>query len=251
MGAGRPLKLGGSSPLARGTLLARASNDGTQRLIPARAGNTTPPRKAEHQLSAHPRSRGEHPRQCDGPPCCLGSSPLARGTQWRQLLKQRFSRLIPARAGNTSTVRTNHARHQAHPRSRGEHGVGFGGLSVVAGSSPLARGTHGDDASVGHLSRLIPARAGNTVSGHFSTTAYSAHPRSRGEHAALITSAGVPAGSSPLARGTPGSRVRDKVNGRLIPARAGNTVQAGAAASEAPAHPRSRGEHLSSSWKKS
>ena len=71
--------------------------------------------------------------------------------------------------------------------------------------------------------RLIPARAGNTRSGAFSSVSKSAHPRSRGEH--KLTRKGDPAhiGSSPLARGT------------LSWWRRGILAL--------PAHPRSRGEH--------
>ena len=50
----------GSSPLARGTPAQHAPPSASNRLIPARAGNTSlgPPRVAAR--TAHPRSRGEH-----------------------------------------------------------------------------------------------------------------------------------------------------------------------------------------------
>ena len=53
---------GGSSPLARGTLILYARCDTDTGLIPARAGNT---RRLLGQIRygrAHPRSRGEHPK---------------------------------------------------------------------------------------------------------------------------------------------------------------------------------------------
>ena len=70
----------GSSPLARGTLIALIGSVLVLRLIPARAGNTpglSPPRR---QWSAHPRSRGEHVLLKSGSVFDSGSSPLARGT---------------------------------------------------------------------------------------------------------------------------------------------------------------------------
>ena len=70
-----------------------------------------------------------------------------------------------------------------------------------------------------------------------------AHPRSRGEHVAGAFGDGPWVGSSPLARGTrhlPRSEDRD---GRLIPARAGNTVPRPSPGGAFAAHPRSRGEH--------
>ena len=70
----------GSSPLARGTLRQMSHHPRTNRLIPARAGNTDFLIIIISPSSAHPRSRGEH---CVGMFPALsqsGSSPLARGT---------------------------------------------------------------------------------------------------------------------------------------------------------------------------
>ena len=50
-----------------------------------------------------------------------GSSPLARGTQAYASETPGVRRLIPARAGNTSTSYVEKAPGSAHPRSRGEH----------------------------------------------------------------------------------------------------------------------------------
>ena len=57
-------------------------------------------------------------------------------------------------------------------------------LTIVAafGSSPLARGTRNTIKHFNILIRLIPARAGNTISGRSIAAPPSAHPRSRGEH---------------------------------------------------------------------
>ena len=51
----------GSSPLARGTLRVGCGCFFSERLIPARAGNTTDTNAFCHAFKAHPRSRGEHP----------------------------------------------------------------------------------------------------------------------------------------------------------------------------------------------
>ena len=50
----------GSSPLARGTRLRCRVLLLCRRLIPARAGNTTPRGVHDRVITAHPRSRGEH-----------------------------------------------------------------------------------------------------------------------------------------------------------------------------------------------
>ena len=131
----------GSSPLARGTLIALIGSVLVLRLIPARAGNTpglSPPRR---QWSAHPRSRGEHREYPPGFFAGFGSSPLARGTRRERSGMNHASGLIPARAGNTRARNTGIFARGAHPRSRGEHGTGAEQAEGRRGSSPLARGT--------------------------------------------------------------------------------------------------------------
>ena len=54
-------------------------------------------------------------------------------------------------------------------------------------------------------------------------TAHAAHPRSRGENAACMSSIVAPFGSSPLARGKQPRPPRREGCVRLIPARAGKT----------------------------
>ena len=50
----------GSSPLARGTQIMTSANGSPNRLIPARAGNTSKVDPMKPLTAAHPRSRGEH-----------------------------------------------------------------------------------------------------------------------------------------------------------------------------------------------
>ena len=91
----------GSSPLARGTPLNVFRKAGSARLIPARAGNTLARGVLLIRVSAHPRSRGEHPSQTPKASSVPGSSPLARGTLMSIAISHINRRLIPARAGNT------------------------------------------------------------------------------------------------------------------------------------------------------
>ena len=93
--------------------------------------------------------------------------------------------------------------------------------------------------------RLIPARAGNTLRPQRQLPLPSAHPRSRGEHASAEPNTLSHCGPSPLARGTHASCLCDWCGHRLIPACSGNTHPASGSPSLSPAHPRSRGEHLS------
>ena len=152
-------------------------------------------------------------------------------------------RFIPARAGNTGAAPIRGRRRTVHPRSRGEHTDDKAGCLVVAGSSPLARGTRDRAAPRPGRLRFIPARAGNTRRATRTGRPDSVHPRSRGEHAPSTASSAASAGSSPLARGTPDiPDLRGRYR-RFIPARAGNTGPPPPGGAIQPVHPRSRGEH--------
>ena len=179
------------------------------------------------------------------PPTVYGSSPLARGTPSRRSGRHSSTRLIPARAGNTTGQCERRCGSSAHPRSRGEHKTAFSPPESFAGSSPLARGTpvagdHGECTP-----RLIPARAGNTNACKQGVAAASAHPRSRGEHSKFPLNRPPDCGSSPLARGTQFPAESYPRGFRLIPARAGNTPSSLRRSGPCAAHPRSRGEHRS------
>ncbi len=131
----------GSSPLARGTPSTIARVTGAGGLIPARAGNTLPYSPGCTVSWAHPRSRGEHKFAVGAVTSWAGSSPLARGTLAAGGQPVLVGGLIPARAGNTASVRADRQGVGAHPRSRGEHRTRSMNQSHGKGSSPLARGT--------------------------------------------------------------------------------------------------------------
>ena len=135
-------------------------------------------------------------------------------------------------------------RFAAHPRSRGEHISRPTTARASIGSSPLARGTRSVGTCHVAVSRLIPARAGNTVPMITPPSVHTAHPRSRGEHEEWLRGGKVHFGSSPLARGTLYGFFLAMRLLRLIPARAGNTSPYPRANPNGQAHPRSRGEHV-------
>ena len=115
------------------------------------------------------------------------------------------------------------------------------------GSSPLARGTRKGYQWSFDKPGLIPARAGNTPAVVVGCFAEWAHPRSRGEHCLAGRRAVRVLGSSPLARGTHVCRVGSVEVKGLIPARAGNTLADEMYRLAHRAHPRSRGEHPTTS----
>ena len=115
-------------------------------------------------------------------------------------------------------------------------------LAMVAGSSPLARGTpqrcdrHRADR------RIIPARAGNARKRPRTAFLAPDHPRSRGERRAIGRLLVDHGGSSPLARGTLAKLAQIDQRIRIIPARAGNATDDLLQMAAKSDHPRSRGE---------
>ena len=234
----------GSSPLTRGKQVRGGAGLPADGLIPAHAGKTRRSRSARAARPAHPRSRGEN-IGLSAPPCWVtGSSPLTRGKP-RILAGQRhLSRLIPAHAGKTRRPPGLSRYARAHPRSRGENWIYASEKSAGAGSSPLTRGKRGDRRDDRADRGLIPAHAGKTTGGVFSTMTPGAHPRSRGENLVIKAKNAQRVGSSPLTRGkrAPGCGCRHRRG--LIPAHAGKTRRLRGLSLAMRAHPRSRGENL-------
>ena len=150
-----------------------------------------------------------------------GSSPLARGLRDLSLGRPCVDGIIPARAGFTIHVNTVFNIVADHPRSRGVYTTSLTFATVIAGSSPLARGllsiAHwGDDQE-----RIIPARAGFTAWGREAARESPDHPRSRGVYSSCNAAS---------------SRMD-----WIIPARAGFTRCGDARCRSGRDHPRSRG----------
>ena len=152
--------------------------------------------------------------------------------------------LIPAHAGKTALAASPSGSWRAHPRSRGENGHRLPRPRVLPGSSPLTRGKLKQGLQHGAPKGLIPAHAGKTRVVSVVVPGLGAHPRSRGENAALSTSCTSVVGSSPLTRGKRRTRLEARGCRGLIPAHAGKTRASPQPASQRRAHPRSRGENV-------
>ena len=191
----------GSSPLARGLPLRITTIRPPTRIIPARAGFTSPHHHHQTSNEDHPRSRGVYG---DGPADvgpALGSSPLARGLPDERGAQPHEVRIIPARAGFTRRARRPAPRSPDHPRSRGVYPSGSYASMMRDGSSPLARGLHSHIITGAACAGIIPARAGFTRTTGTNWPRPWDHPRSRGVYSFFVTSVPVCTGSSPLARG--------------------------------------------------
>ena len=108
--------------------------------IPARAGETKCTNQARTQDWDHPRSRGGNTFQMRRWPWMPGPSPLARGKLLRNSRAMLASGTIPARAGETPSMRQGNMSARDHPRSRGGNAVKELTEKDGWGPSPLARG---------------------------------------------------------------------------------------------------------------
>ena len=213
--------LSGSSPLARGLRLQRALGEDRGRIIPARAGFTSPTCPTPTRTSDHPRSRGVYMRFCPLFWFVLGSSPLARGLRDRGERLHGPMRIIPARAGFTLDGHQCGGGLADHPRSRGVYIT----AALTAAGVPW----------------IIPARAGFTHPCRSGRPAWPDHPRSRGVYGAAAGRRLAAAGSSPLARGLLDASTDEGKKTGIIPARAGFTVGRASSRRRRTDHPRSRG----------
>ena len=150
----------------------------------------------------HPRIRGEHFHVCSLINALLGSPPHTRGTHWHEEKEAQAYRITPAYAGNTGILGWNWDAYKDHPRIRGEHFLpllsNFSGL----GSPPHTRGTLLNTISLGGISGITPAYAGNTTTCMYRKFYYWDHPRLRGEHLFAKSCLDIFTGSPPLTRGT-------------------------------------------------
>ena len=187
--------------------------------------------------------RGEHPPGHQRFSALMGSSPHARGTLSPCSLPLHYHGIIPACAGNTTSIDGDGRGTWDHPRMRGEHLVYCGQSFGVWGSSPHARGTRPLEMAGFCFRGIIPACAGNTYGQKAFPCHDWDHPRMRGEHPGGIWFMMLLIGSSPHARGTRNCRRNAARVRGIIPACAGNTAFAGNFHGVPEDHPRMRGEH--------
>ena len=175
-----PQPTGGSSPLARGLHGTPKTVLGRERIIPARAGFTGGVRRHARRRRDHPRSRGVYGSAPGAAGVQLGSSPLARGLRDLCRRRRRDRRIIPARAGFTREAPPVARSTTDHPRSRGVYSGRLRLPITDHGSSPLARGLPNGERPIRPGGRIIPARAGFTLTSAESLYQAGDHPRSRG-----------------------------------------------------------------------
>ena len=175
-----PIRIRGSSPLARGLRQAAGFDQHDLGIIPARAGFTRVLDERRRRRPDHPRSRGVYWSTRPFPGAIVGSSPLARGLRRPSHGSRGMRRIIPARAGFTNYDLLVRVGDEDHPRSRGVYLPLTSPHPRSTGSSPLARGLPRPVVESIRFRRIIPARAGFTRGSLCVVHHVSDHPRSRG-----------------------------------------------------------------------
>ncbi len=137
-------------------------DQGFDRIIPARAGQTVALLSAANAPPDHPRACGANFIGFRCAHSASGSSPRVRGKLMRIALMIMNIRIIPARAGQTDNITRLRGLRLDHPRACGANERQAEHMGVKVGSSPRVRGK-----LISHLSfllnkRIIPARAGQT-----------------------------------------------------------------------------------------
>ena len=231
----------GSSPRVRGKPTIDGKAENSARIIPARAGQTNRPPRIILNSADHPRACGANYLDNPWDMFKIGSSPRVRGKPRRRSSSPPLRRITPARAGQTSTADTCTWEVSDHPRACGANMTPFRPFTVTEGSSPRVRGKPNHAASTGVGSRIIPARAGQTKAALQITTTTKDHPRACGANPASTPAMLTVSGSSPRVRGKPSGPAGQVSEGRIIPARAGQTRRIRRCASRLPDHPRACG----------
>ena len=170
-----------------------------------------------------------------------GSSPRVRGKRVPGTRPPVFVRSIPAHAGQTVSPRIQTTCPSDHPRACGANIEHLERQQRKYGSSPRVRGKLRGQPKPASPHRIIPARAGQTLSSFLRMCWDSDHPRACGANASYGYRGGCLRGSSPRVRGKQREGAELRLSGRIIPARAGQTARRSTRRRTSPDHPRACG----------
>ena len=231
----------GSSPRVRGKRPRARDRVDRRRIIPARAGQTSTAFAPAFASSDHPRACGANARPTGHHDGLSGSSPRVRGKRCPAIRVVTRMRIIPARAGQTARSRCRCRTARDHPRACGANGHGQHVTVDVRGSSPRVRGKLRRPPAKTPVTRIIPARAGQTSPPCRDCRAHPDHPRACGANSSTRPRKARNAGSSPRVRGKQVLPVRRGLRLRIIPARAGQTKAHRTVSRNCSDHPRACG----------
>ena len=171
----------GSPPRVRGTADDTLFFYNPARITPARAGNSkhTPP--STDNIQDHPRACGEQLMSSFWRVWVLGSPPRVRGTGVLCCGVLLHQRITPARAGNSLCCASMFSTRRDHPRACGEQFFILPYAAFLLGSPPRVRGTAEGKRRTATVTRITPARAGNSHIKEVNSRRYEDHPRACGE----------------------------------------------------------------------
>ena len=145
----------------RGTGGRDSANRWPDGIIPACAGNRSVLLSNQISLQDHPRVCGEQEEWDAEGIDDKGSSPRVRGTVRTFCIELGTIGIIPACAGNSTTLINSGTLSRDHPRVCGEQVESEHLLKRTIGSSPRVRGTATFPCLCAYIKRIIPACAGN------------------------------------------------------------------------------------------
>ena len=134
----------GSSPRVRGKREENGRQYDRVRIIPARAGQTSPCNSPWAGSSDHPRACGAIEASLALAIAASGSSPRVRGKLIIAVVGYALFRIIPARAGQTTTLIWATGCSPDHPRACGANPPRTASANRGGGSSPRVRGKLGE-----------------------------------------------------------------------------------------------------------
>ena len=167
-----------------------------------------------------------------------------RGKRWPARRLTTLRRIIPARAGQTTSCTSHSKSRPDHPRACGANDYDKDAPIVRTGSSPRVRGKLERQQLADGTERIIPARAGQTWTRVRYGIRTPDHPRACGANVDVSFAVIWCAGSSPRVRGKRRARLRRPYWGRIIPARAGQTTCQNLPKAGRSDHPRACGANV-------
>ena len=198
----RNCRLSGSSPRVQGTPKSVVPQVLAPRIIPACAGNAIENESSTDYGMDHPRVCRERPLNSHLPHTCYGSSPRVQGTLASILPRCAQGRIIPACAGNATTLALPAPSSSDHPRVCRERDAPVRTAVVVAGSSPRVQGTRHRPFTRRYTAGIIPACAGNANDTIELVVVSADHPRVCRERGFAYIGHTSTCGSSPRVQGT-------------------------------------------------
>ena len=198
---------------------------GAKGSIPAHAGEPPPLAPPAQPPLVYPRPRGGTAKRPGRQWARGGLSPPTRGNLRRRERLLDLARSIPAHAGEPSCRHSLTATRRVYPRPRGGTPYPPPNQTFMRGLSPPTRGNHSLLRHAIHLSRSIPAHAGEPRLARRQRPHVKVYPRPRGGTTSPVPIGSESLGLSPPTRGNPIVCAYRAAARRSIPAHAGEPIQ--------------------------